>query len=49
MAFNGVAGGGGRHPARTRRLTPRSRVSWTVWVQSGGVPQGFTELRPSAP
>ena len=36
MAFNGVAAGGGRHPARTRRLSPRSRVSWTVWVQSGG-------------
>ena len=22
--------------ARTRRLSPRSRVSWTVWVHGGG-------------
>ena len=26
---------GENHAVRTRRLSPRSRVSWTVWVQSG--------------
>ena len=34
MAFIGIAAGGGP-TARTRRTTPRMRVSWTVWVQSG--------------
>jgi hypothetical protein len=27
--------GGESHAVRTRRLSPRSRVSWTVWVRSG--------------
>ena len=35
MAFNGIAGRD-RSQTKTRRMSPRSRVSWTVWVQSGG-------------
>jgi hypothetical protein len=35
MAFDGIAAGD-RAKTRTRRSSPRVRVSWTVWVQIGG-------------